>query len=101
MCAVSFEVAVCGPRMIFTVAVNLLWERWYGDPTGGGERLLRRTPLARFVPTVESTVGSLRPGRPRMPDLPPTGDPPRDPPDAVPNRGGWFHNLWHAATGTS
>lgn len=85
----------------FRQAVNLLWESRYADPAGVGERLLRRTPLARLVPAVESTVGFLRPGRPRLPDLPPAGDPPRDPPDFLPNRGGWFHNLWHAATGTS
>jgi hypothetical protein len=85
----------------FRDAVNLIWESRYADPAGAGERIVRRTPLAPLVPAVESAVGFLRPGRPRLPDLPPTGDPPRDPPDAVPHRGGWFHNLWHAATGTS
>lgn len=85
----------------FRAAVDLLWESRYTDPAGAGERLLRRTPLARLVPVVESAVRSLRPGRPQVPELPPTGDPPPDLPDPVPHRGGWFHNLWHAATGTS
>ncbi len=82
----------------FEKAVNFLWESRYADPTGAGERLLRRTPLARLVPAVESTIGFVRPGRPRFPDPP---SDPRDPPESVPHRAGWFHNLWHAATGTS
>jgi hypothetical protein len=81
-------------------AVNLLYESRYADPTGAGGRLLRRTPLAGLAPTVESLVGSLLPGPRRPPDLPPTGDVPPDLPD-VPHRRGWFHNLWHAASGTS
>jgi hypothetical protein len=85
----------------FGDAVNLLWESRYTDRAGAAERVLRRTPLARLVPTLESAMGSLRPGRPRLPEVPPTNDPPRDPPGSIPHRAGWFHNLWHAATGTS
>ncbi|HYN75877.1 MAG TPA: hypothetical protein VEV13_06730 [Candidatus Limnocylindria bacterium] len=81
----------------FREAVELLWESRYIDRAGASQRLLHRSPLAPLVAVVESTVGSFLPARPQLPDPPPTGEPPI----VVPHRGGWFHNLWHAATGTS
>ncbi len=78
--------------------VNFLWDRNVDDPPGASERLLRRTPLAPLAPALETTMRTLRPGRSQVPEIPPPDD---DPPEFVPHRSGWFHNLWHAATGTS